>query len=264
MVDTEPFTVNAKFRGFAKYPMADMENPELWKQTRDFDVPWGEIVIGPLIFTVPTSVMREIGDFSAIYHIYGFLITELSNFIGPVVDHSYRIVFDVDLPGDQPVFGYPLLFRIEAIDGILIHLNSVSDDLFSVFSLIAVLTLRDCFDLATETALGALAASVICKKLFPSFDPLALAGLSLPVLFNELWEIHTTLDPTVISRTLATFQDPDYEVADVPEDMWIAFVKVLSRNGKRNFTKLLERAKPIPLNVATSLQDLPVYDPAMD
>jgi hypothetical protein len=222
------------------------------------DVPWGEIVIGPLSFTVPTKDMREIGNFGPLFAKYTTVLVQLASFMGASTK-DYRVVFDVDMIDDGPQILLPLLYHVSAIDPILKKLDAVSDDLFSLLSLLAVFTLRDCFDTTTEGAIAAIAASVICQALFPSFDPLSLAGFSLPILFTELWEIHTRIDNTVISKTLATFQDPDYEVADVPEDMWIAFVKELSRQGKTNFTKLLERAKPIPLNVAVSLQGLPEY-----
>jgi hypothetical protein len=79
-------------------------------------------------------------------------------------------------------------------------------------------------------------------------------------MFNELWEIETNF-PGVISRTLEKFQSPDYPIAHVPEDMWIAFVRELCATGQRDFTKLLERTKPIPLNISLSLQGLPPYVP---
>jgi hypothetical protein len=117
------------------------------------------------------------------------------------------------------------------------------------------------FDTVTETAISAVAASVISQRLLPHFGDQELSGFSLPLMFHELWEIHTAVDSRLLPKTLKKFQNPEYEVPDCPEDMWIAFVRELSRTGIRNFIKLLERARPIPLNVAVSLQDLPPYDP---
>jgi hypothetical protein len=257
----EPVNLTATFRGFCRHPMANRDNPDAWTETKDFDVPWGEIVIGSLSFTLPAKAMREIGEFEPVFARYTTVLEQLWKFMGSGSERDYRVVFDVDLADEGPQIGYPLLYRVESIEGILRTIDRVSDDLFSLLSLLAIWTLRDCFDSTTEAAIAAIAASVICQSLFPAFDPLSLAGFSLPILFTELWEIHSHVDNTVISRTLATFQDPNYDVPDVPEDMWISFVKELSKHGKRNFTKLLERAKPIPLNVAVSLQGLPEYQP---
>jgi hypothetical protein len=42
----EPARVRVTFRGFCRLPVANRDRPELWTETKDLDVPWGEIVIG--------------------------------------------------------------------------------------------------------------------------------------------------------------------------------------------------------------------------
>jgi hypothetical protein len=101
------------------------------------------------------------------------------------------------------------------------------------------------------------------QKLFDGFDPNAFPGIQLPeTLFSELWEIHNA-DPKVIPATVARFQGADWPMSDVPDDMWISFVRELCKVGGRDFTKVLERAKPIPLNISQSLQGLPAFQPLL-
>ena len=121
---------------------------------------------------------------------------------------------------------------------------------------------EECFDVTTETAIATVATAVIFQELYKEFDPFDFSGLQLPTLFQELWEIHTNYSADLIPQTLEKFQNPDYPVLDVPEDMWIAFVREMCRLGKRDFTKLLERSRPIPLNISISLQGLPPYQPS--
>jgi hypothetical protein len=49
----------------------------------------------------------------------------------------------------------------------------------------------------------------------------------------------------------------------VREDLWFAFVKEMSRIAGINLTPLLESARPIPLNVEKSLNDLPRFSPEL-
>lgn len=260
MAEQEPRPINITFHNFCHHPMADMDDPSIWDKTKDIDVPWGELKAGQVIFTLPTPIMRKIDNFQTIYEKFKIIVDGITEYMSYVADRPYRFVFDVELPEDCPSCGYPLVFCVEDLEGILESFDAPSTQLFTAVTLMTIVSIReDCFDQITETAIATIATSVIFKKLFPDFDPLEFTGISLPTLFHELWEIHSRYDPTLIPKTLEKFQDPAYPVSDVPEDMWISFVREMCRIGKRDFTKLLERSRPIPLNISISLQGLPPY-----
>ncbi|KAH0794410.1 hypothetical protein GPJ56_001703 [Histomonas meleagridis] len=258
-IQTETLTIDLTFHNFCEHPIADYKDPSIWERTKNIQVPWGEIVAKDITFTVPTSKMLELDNFDKIFEKFNIIIQEVTNYIGYSPPKPYRIVFDIELPEDCPSCGYPLAFDLQDIDNILSNFDSPTTQLFTAVTMLTVVSiLEDCFDHVTETAIATLAASVVFQKLFPGFDPLEFAGISLPTLFHELWEIHN-FDQTIIPKTLAKFQDPTHPISDVPEDMWISFVREICHIGGRNFTKLLERARPIPLNISISLQGLPTY-----
>ncbi|OHT04301.1 hypothetical protein TRFO_28176 [Tritrichomonas foetus] len=258
--EQDPRPLSIKFHQFCKHPMADCENPKIWEETKDIEVPWGELKAGSVIFTLPSDELRKIKDFNIINEKFQIIVDEISKYMSYTPDRPYRVVFDVELPDDCPSCGYPLVFRVDDIDGILNKFDKPSIQLFTAVTLMTIVSIReDVFDQVTETAIATIATSVVFKRLFPDFDPLEFAGISLPTLFHELWEIHSRFDQTLIPKTLEKFQDTEYPVLDVPEDMWIAFVREMCRIGKRDFTKLLERSRPIPLNISISLQGLPPY-----
>ena len=249
-----------QFHNFCRHPMADTSNPQIWEETKDIEVPWGELVTGNVIFTLPTADMRRINDFSIIDEKFKTIVQGISDYMSYIPEKAYRLVFDVELPEDCPSCGYPLVFNVEDIDGILMSFDKPSTQLFTAVTLMTIVSIReDCFDPITETAIATIATSVIFQKLFPNFDPLEFTGITLPTLFHELWELHTRFDPELIPKTLAKFQAQDYHPSDVPDDMWIAFVREMCRIGGRDFTKLLERSRPIPMNIWISLQGLPAY-----
>ena len=145
------------------------------------------------------------------------------------------------------------------MEDILFHLDQPSIGLYKLLALISIVSIReDYFDPLVEEAIACLVACIVLRDSFPKFNPKNFSSLNLPPLFNELWIIHTSINSHLIPTLLFNSQSPNAISFDSPEDMWISFVKTLSYEGKYNFTKLLEKARPIPLNLSTSLQDLPL------
>lgn len=259
----DPFTVTLTFKNFCKYPRYVQDSPEIWAETKDIDVPWGEIETEGVIFTLPSERMRQIEDFDRVVHVYGTVTKFVSDYLSYKVAKPHRIVFDVDLDGEEIEEDYPLVLRIEEIDDVLVNINDLNAKFIQVITLITLMSFREnCFDVATEKALASVVVALILQELFPGFDPLTSSQWNPPLLFKEFWEIHSQVDPELIPKTLATFQDPNYPIVEqFPEDLWIAFVRQMCRVGKCNFTELLEKSRPIPLNISLSLQGLPPYKP---
>ena len=261
----DPFEITLTFKNFCQHPLAVVGNPAIWNQTKDMDVPWGELDAGDIIFTLPSDKLRAIPDFEKVKKVFDVIINGISNYMSHALERPYRFVFDVEITDSEEQwfgYGYPLVFHIDEINGILFDIDNPTPELFKAVSMMTVTSIReDCFDNTTEKAIANVATAVIFQELYPNFNPFSFNGIKLPTLFNELWEIHSNCDPELIPQTLAKFQNPEYPVSEVPEDMWIAFVREMCRIGKRDFTKLLERSRPIPLNISISLQGLPPYQP---
>ena len=83
----------------------------------------------------------------------------------------------------------------------------------------SVMSLReDCLDQTTEVALSVIYAADVMQSLYKNFKPSDLNS-DFPPLFNELWEIHSECGRDIIPQTLAAFQQPDYQLPEIPEDM---------------------------------------------
>jgi hypothetical protein len=245
---------------FCQYPRYLHSDPAMWKTTKDIEVPWGEIDLGDIVFTLPSPDMRRIKDFGHLKKKYDEMIAHLIGFMSHELVQPYRIVFDIELPEDGPRFGYPSVLLLDDMDGVLIDLETPNMNLFKALSLIAIVSIReDCFDVQIETALASTAAAVVFKGLFPKFDPFNFAGLTLPPLFAELWNIHTSFSKTLIPSLIEEFKSPDHVSAESSEDLWVSFVRELCLIGKRNFTKFLGTTRPIPLNISPSILALPAY-----
>lgn len=249
--------LQATVENVSRYPMAVYDNPDIWQQTKKLDVPWGELVSKSIIFTLPTSYLKKIEDFDKIFDRIELFINTLSTFMSYQVIRPYRIVFDVETLDDQPVPKYPIIMLENDINDILFDNDKPNPGLFRAMYMLALVSLRDgCFDQITELALAALVASCVFVKLFPSFDPLKNPLIEAPLLFSELWTIHTRINAKVIPELIVKSQNPETPVYEVPEDRWIAFVRDLCFDSKYNFSLILQDAHPIPLNLASQLKSL--------
>jgi hypothetical protein len=260
-VDVPPPPIKFRFEGFMRHPLADASDPNVWEETKDIPLPWGEIVTPGVIFTVPSKCMKRL-DIALIKEKFKIIVDEIRSYLGVEGQAAYRLVFDVELPSDGAGAQYPLAFLVDEIEGIINHFEEPTPELFRAVTLMGVGSFRENrLDDQTQNAIAAVAACVIFEQLFPNFYPSSLPKESLPpTLFDELWEIQQK-DPRAIPATVAKFQEPDSQLSEVPDDMWISFVRELCQIGKKDFTKVLERSKPIPLNISASLQGLPQFEP---
>jgi hypothetical protein len=249
------------FHGFARHPRAVIGKPEIWEQSKDFGVPWSELYSKTLIFTLPTNDLKRIDDIDPVLTHLDDIVAHVTQFMSYTMNRPYRVVFDVQLANDSIECEYPIVVPLDDLDDIIFNHNQPTVALFKLVARVALVSIReDYFDPLVEVAIANLVSCVIFNEFFPGFDPNIFKDFAFPPLFPELWLIHQHLNSNLIKNLLAMSQLPDAPVFDSTEDMWITFVKDISSMGNYNFTKLLERARPIPLNLTKTLQELP-YPP---
>ncbi|OHT13288.1 hypothetical protein TRFO_16612 [Tritrichomonas foetus] len=239
------------------YPLVSYLDKSTYEKTRKFDTQWGELVSKSIIFTLPTKYLQQIDDFDKTFaHIESFM-TELVQYMEYELVRPYRIVFDVELIDDQPVPRYPIMLLESDINDILFVHDKPTPGLFRALMMLAMVSLRDdCFEINTEKALSAFVAAQIFKKKFSFFDPLDKPLVDYPILFKELWLIHMQINDKIIPEIIHKSQKPDCLTFEVPQDRWIQFVRDLCDSAKFNFASILDKARPIPLNVASVLESL--------
>jgi hypothetical protein len=155
-----------------------------------------------------------------------------------------------------------MVFHLEAQNDLLVQLATPSFALFQATMMMGLISIREgCFDNATETVLGTIGATVVLSEVFPNFNVLEMPDISLPPMFHELWDVHSRFDANLIPRTLSIFQNPAYTPVGNGDEMWAEFVRGMCRTGKRDFTSLLERSKPIALRRPSDSGDtFPQYE----
>lgn len=250
--------VKLKFNGFARHPRAVIGKPEVWEQSQNFEVPWGEMCSKTVIFTMPTEEIRKVGDIDAVLTHVDEIVSHVIEFMNASMNRPYRVVFDLQLPGNKAESEYPIVLDIKDLDDIITNYNKPTVAMFELIARVALLSIREAyFDSLVENAISNLVACIIFNEFFPGFDPNIFKDYTFPPLFAELWVLHQHINKDLIKNLLSLSQAPDAPFFDSDEDMWTQFVKDVSVIGKYNFTKLLERVRPIPLNLSKTLQELP-------
>ena len=253
-------SVQFSFKNFARYPRYVHDKPKIWEETKDLDVPWAEIDVGSVIFSLPSADAREISDFARIKHVYDIIVAQILRYTSTEFARPYRVVYDVDLADPLPPAIYPVVSQLSDVEGTLIDISAPNTHLFNLAVLITISSIKEnTFDPLFTHLLAELAAAVAVREVFPDFDPLTFEGLTLSKGFVQFWDIQNSAGKTVIPNTLAIFQDPNYEASEVPDDMWIPFVKELCRNGRYNFTRVLENVRPLPISVSWSANELATF-----
>ena len=110
----------------------------------------------------------------------------------------------------------------------------------------------------TEDAISIVSSCSAIKSVWKDFDPLELVE-SDSSLYKPLYDIHQQCNKSIIPKTLSVFQDENFVSMDTQEDMWMQFVTELCSVGKKNFINVLKKARPIPMNISCSIQNLPDY-----
>ena len=257
----KPITLSLTFNSFAVHPKCVLSDPSIYESTKNNPLPFSELQTSHVIFTMPSKNLIELESrFQQISDIFDKTAEIISDFMSYPIEHEFRVVFDIDLPEDSPICGYPIVFPLSELDELFNNLERPSHNLYLLVNLLALSTLREnCFDPIVEFALSEVAASVVFSSLYNGFNPKNFQSSNKHPLFEAFWQIQTEFGKNIISRTIAKFQDPSYQIVGVPEDIWLEFVAEMCQIGEMDFTPLLEHARPIPLNVSVSLHHLPVF-----
>jgi hypothetical protein len=249
----ESATVRLFFTGFSPHPLFSAAHGE---SSRESLVPWGEIHAPNLILTVPTAKLREVPDLAALCAALGKVVQTVVAFTNYLVQRPFRVVFDID-PGDPP--GYPVVLPLDLVDDILLNANTPTLGLFTLLRHLAVVSIREgCLDDITEDAIAYLVTVAVLQSVYPGFEQATSPFLkSPPLLYHELWLVHTQVNSTLLPLILKELQKPAAQSRASADDMWIDFVCACSYRSQYNLALVLGSVRALPMSVTTILKELP-------
>jgi hypothetical protein len=153
-----------------------------------------------------------------------FLLESVIEFTADSPDRRHRIVFDVELPANVPICGYPIVLGYDSIRPILI-VDGPSADLFCLLMFVGVLALpQQFFNEVDETCLAALAANVAMSRRWPTQSIIGEVDELPPKFRNLLIEYGELRDEDAMMKALANIRERGRLEG---YDMWDVFVNEL-------------------------------------
>ena len=163
------FTVN--FKNFCKFPIYDYNDDGKWPETKKNNVPWGELITETVIFTLPvTKIKQLISDkiIDTVINKIDFIAHTMSSFMDSYeMLASYRFVFDVEMFKDMYT-GYPITLPLDQIDNILYDFKKPTQAIFEFIYALALVTIKDGFDLELAQSISLIAAMHVMNQVFPN------------------------------------------------------------------------------------------------
>ena len=230
-------TVDITFNDVCKYPVWINGS---WNGSEECSAPIIEIATSYVIFTMPRDYLEKIPDAGEFAASIDSFVENVVHFTSYVPEPKpFRVVFDVELPSEGPICGYPIVLSYEMLDNI-INNQTPTSGLFILLMYIGILSLPpDFFQDDIEASLATTAAGVTFLKHWPDISPLDYLTIPLPAMFSEIWAIYLNeKDKSLITRVLRrTRMKPPGK-----QDMWQVFVTELMKcSDGKDYQHLLPR-----------------------
>ena len=169
ILSDETISINISLTNFTMYPCFSYKKPDLWSLTCKYDgVPCGEFSCKGITFVMPIEKIKNIEDKQKVSDVIGRLITVTNGFVGPKLTRSHRVVFEIDMPSNEPIFDEVLYVSIKDCDYIINNNNQPTNQLLVLLSSLVFAEIDSAF---------------LCQEVELTFSKVAAAAA-----LNSEWE----------------------------------------------------------------------------
>ena len=225
--------------GIVRAPMIVYNRKETWEETKDLDVPWGDVRTQALILTMPSKSMRMIEDPDKFCNLLDIAIQNLLRCLGVQLADPRHIVFDIDLPASEPVVMDAIYMHVGALPGI-VYVKHPGLDLFDLLKTVGFSIIGGAFfDREIELTISSVAACYAISVAWPDVDPLDCIAGGPSRFIAELWQICKDKGPVPFASTMQGLMT-NQEIS-TPHDAWIFFVKTLSQKVGQALPQLIDK-----------------------
>lgn len=218
--------VNIILGNFCRYPIYNKMNKADWEKTKDLDIPWCEIHSKYMIMTLPTSVIHTIEDKEEFCNDLDALITHVHDFIGQKITKSKRLIFDIDLPSDEPVIDECIVYNIDMLSGIINQKNP-TPEYYKLVTYIALYMIKNTFyDHDLDLAISSVAALYALHSRWPD-ENIMCCCTGISTIVRQLWDIYNSngIDPFAQSIN-SLMKNNEVENS---HDAWMLFISSMGK-----------------------------------
>ena len=218
---------------------------EMWEQTKDIDVPLGEIETETIVFTAPSSYLRSIPNISKFAMKYHSLVRRIFSLTALDLNKQVRVIYEVDtFESCSSIDCYPYYVTLDTLQK-YINYQEPSKQLFDLLSHVAFLSLpEDYFSPEVEMSMAFVASCAVMKEEYPNCDPLIYMNETPGTIFTELWKIYNTYDKSALTIAFLKIRSFKHKDLFSINDMWGRFVQEYESALKIELPQLKTNSNP--------------------
>ncbi|OHT04410.1 hypothetical protein TRFO_06290 [Tritrichomonas foetus] len=233
-------TITIVLSNVARHPYFVEGKHQIWEQTKGNEIPWGELLFKNICLTLPTKYMKTIRDISAFGASLDKLVDDINQFIGQKSVDSKKVVFDIDLPKNDPaVIGDCIFMNMEALESIL-YIHEASTEINQLLTYVCLFSIHCAFfDTEVELTISTLAACHAIKNSWPDEPTLATVSGTPPKIFYDLWDLYNEKGFQPFANAIQLLLN-NKNLSNAGE-AWIFFIQKLGESCERNLKHLTDR-----------------------
>lgn len=263
----ESVSVNISMNNFSMYPCFSYKKPDLWSITCKYiNVPMSELSCKGITFVMPTEKMENIKDKEKITELIGRLVSSVNSFAGPKLIRSHRVVFEIDMPSNDPLFDEVLYVPIQNCDSIFNNSNIPTEEMFSLLSSLMLTEIDSAFLCPeVEVTFSKVVAAIALNNEWEDNEVSSNVTNDNQNAFNVLYSIAskygykpfaTSLKEVIENPTIKT----GYEAWDLFCKMFVKFTDIRIAEIENLFWEV----RKLQGNVTTKLMDFLMPDENLD
>jgi hypothetical protein len=222
---------NVKLKNVVEYGMFTIGQ---WSAKAE-SAPFCEIVTERAILTFPSNYVPSIPDIPQFSERFDFLISSVVNFCAGELDRVLRFVFDIQLPGHNPVIANPIFLEYDYFAPLVLD-EEPSSALLSVLISIGMLSFSPGFFSENDQNSLAMVAALLAFRAIWNDVSLLDEVLDVAVDVQEFWKMVAELDdPSVVTQAIKNLKVGE----EKPHlELWNALLSELDSLTGKEFSRL--------------------------
>lgn len=236
---TKSIKLSITFPDVIKYPYYKIDKPKLWKKTQGNPIPWGEVEGNNIIFTALTRNIREIKNLDEFANTMDLFITDIRSFISNQETWKLRVVFDVEVPEEGHIVGYPIVMSLDECPNIFKY-DDPSKEIFTLLYLISMTLLpRGLFDPMIEVIISCSAAASCFMNKWPMYNPLDYLPFAPTQTMTDFMNIIKTNGIQVIQASLSSVVEQFTKRNTTTIENFRTLIQEMSSRAKKDYSYII-------------------------
>lgn len=235
----EPKPLDISFANVTKYPCFSSHDPTIWESTRNIGVPWMEVESKFMSIICQTKVGSQLKQ--DVLDRFDTIIEFVIEFTKKPDFTPFRIVFDLELPGNESICGYPIFLLEE--DLVIFDVFTPSTQLFKlIYYFFALAFPEKCLPEEADNILCHVGTCLVFQKYFPKESPIDFSQFLVPHAFTELYSLVTKFGIKPYQDAIRKVWEAYFLKTNAPNQNWVQFLNLLTLSTRVDLSHLIPKS----------------------